>query len=94
MAGVGLRLLAASIGSSVLAWSLFVGIGVAGILVTGIATRRAYDRLQQSGAGVGRARFLAIALGILMFAGAWVVVAACWLIARGWQIARRGFHAV
>jgi len=74
----------------VLAWVMFVGIGVLGLASCMAATIWAYRVQRGRGSTNGMALFLASIVALVTFLGLWIVADLYWLIHKGARLIRSG----
>jgi hypothetical protein len=79
--------------SAVIAWGLFIGIGVSGLATIVLATRGAYRRLRRRGLSHWSAVVVAVGVGLVLGLGGWLLVALHRLSRRGSRLVRTTVHS-
>lgn len=77
---------------TVVGWGLFLGVGLLGLGTTAVVTRHAYRRWRNPPLPDLRAAALAAGLGLILFAGGWILFLVYWLFGRASRLTRGQAH--
>lgn len=77
--------------ADVLAWLLFVGVAVIGIMVTAFGTIHTYRNMQAAGKSEETSTVLTAGAAVVLFLGGWLFLGLYWLVAWTLRTVRAGF---